>query len=367
MRLLIYAINGKGMGHLNRTSIIAKSLREVDPSIEVAFLAGSPLYGILADLRFEVVKVPDRHHTLGFLAGMNQRPVHMASLFRQLMEHYAPDVFLTDFALNEVMFKDANRVGAKVAVVLRKQRALDLMKTTLSPALRRVDRILLPHDEHEWPRTSLPRPLRSRAVHMGDVVRGLDVNLVPSVRAQYAEPNERLVVVTIGGGGYTEAHPLLEVAERAAHLAQEGTSALQGTRWVAVYGPYYPFDVPTSAHPWLTRVRYAANMPELLAAADVVVSNAGYNTINELQTCGTPAVVVPRTTRGRDDQVARAEAFAKTGRGVTCAEDPRTIANKVEDILLRQALTRNTSSNDVGGLAYRRTLGTTVLAALQSS
>lgn len=359
MRLLIYAINGKGMGHLNRTSIIAGALREVEPSVEVAFLAASPLYGILADLGFEVVKVPDRHHSFGRLAGMNQRPTHMAALFRQLIGHYQPSVFLTDFALNDALFRDANEVGAKVAVVLRKQRLIDLLQTTLAPAVRRVDRILLPHTQDEWPRRALPPPLRAKAVHLGNVVRGLNPELVASVRAEYARPNERLVVVTIGGGGYTEAHPLLQVAERAAAECPH-----QDLKWVLVCGPYYPFDVPPDPSPRVARIRYAANMPELLAAADAVVCNAGYNTISELQLCGTPAVVVPRTTRGRDDQVERAENFAKAGRALMCEEDAQAIAAKVERVVFGQAVARAPTSSVAEGQAYRRALGRTVFDAL---
>ncbi len=327
----------------------------------MAFLAASPLYGILADLGFEVVKVPDRHHSFGLLAGMNQRPTHMAALFQQLIRHYQPSVFLTDFALNDTLFRDANEIGAKVAVVLRKQRLIDLLQTTLAPALRRVDRILLPHTQDEWPLRALPPPLRSKAVHLGGVVRGLDPSLVASVRAQYARPDERLVVVTIGGGGYTEAHPLLQVAEHAAAVCKN-----PGLKWVVVYGPYYPFDVPPDPSPSVARIRYAANMPELLASADAVVCNAGYNTISELQLCGTPAVVVPRTTRGRDDQVARAESFTKSGRGLVCEEDASAIASSVERIVFGRAIARAATGTVSEGLAYRRALGRTVFDALQN-
>jgi predicted glycosyltransferase len=244
---------------------------------------------------------------------------------------------------------------------LRKQRLMDLLKTTVAPAIRRVDHILLPHSEEEWPRSALPPPLRSKAVHLGGVVRGLNVDAVPSVRARYASPDQRLAVVTIGGGGYTEAHALLDVAFQAAQACK-----VEGLKWVLVYGPYYPFDIPSDSLARVARIRYEANMPELLASADVVVCNAGYNTISELDVCGTPSVVVPRTTRGRDDQVARALAFAKTGRAAICDEEANAIAANVEGVLLRQTVARTDVRSDTHGADYRYRLGTKVLLALRS-
>ena len=342
MRIVIYAINGKGMGHLNRTSILARAARQAAPAVDIRFLVGSPLFGMLADAGFEVVKVPDRHQAMGFFCGMNQRPTHMARHFRGLLEHYQPDVFVTDFAINAAMFKEAKRLGARIAVVLRKQRPNDLRRLMLMPSVRHIDRFLLPHAPAEWPLQELPALVRKRAAHLGPVVRTIDPDRVPQVRERYAGPHERLIVVTIGGGGYQEAFRLLEVARLAAgRLCRD--SADRAIRWLLVYGPYFPEEVPASEGNVL-RIRYEAFMPELMRAADVVVCNAGYNTIHEVQLSGTPAVVVPRRTRGRDDQVERAEDFAGSGRALLADEDPDALVHAVQRLLHEQVVQRVTVS-----------------------
>lgn len=364
MRILIYAINGKGMGHLNRTTILARGAQAADPSADIRFLAGSPLFGMVADAGFEVVKVPDRHHGLGFFSGMNGRPSYVARHFDLLLEHYQPDVLVTDFAINAALFASARRRGARIAVVLRKQRPFDLHRLVLTPSARLVDRFLLPHSTHEWPLRQVPGAFRGRARHLGAVVRSLDPKRVQEVRARYAAADERLVVVTIGGGGYSEAWPLLDVAATAAKDFPRDASG-RVVRWLLVYGPYYPHDVPASdaGADTVQRIRYEPFLPELMRSADVVVCNAGYNTVNEVQVSTTPVVVVPRLTRGRDDQVERAQQLVASGRALLARDESSSIARAVRSVIDEQTVPRT----QVADTSDPRILGETFLKALDDS
>ena len=62
--------------------------------------------------------------------------------------------------------------------------------------------------------------------------------------------------------------------------------------------------------------------PDLLAAADVVVSRAGANTLGELAATATPAVLIPLPrTQSRGEQLANAELFAAQGAALVLAEE----------------------------------------------
>src|SRR5690606_15611764 len=100
----IYAINGKGMGHLNRTTVIARGVRDYDPTVELRFVVASPLLSMVTGAGFEAVKIPDQHHPRGYFAGLAQRPRHFAHLFQSLLDVYEPDVFVSDFAVNRELF-----------------------------------------------------------------------------------------------------------------------------------------------------------------------------------------------------------------------------------------------------------------------
>ena len=47
---------------------------------------------------------------------------------------------------------------------------------------------------------------------------------------------------------------------------------------------------------------YIYNMPELVAAADVVISRAGASTLNEIAAAGTPCIIVPSPNVTNDHQ-----------------------------------------------------------------
>ena len=87
MKVLIYAINGLGMGHLNRTLVLARAMREADPTTEIHFIVDSPHFALVADSGFGVSKLPDRRHPVGFHCGRERRYQQLPELF---------DVFLED-------------------------------------------------------------------------------------------------------------------------------------------------------------------------------------------------------------------------------------------------------------------------------
>jgi UDP-N-acetylglucosamine:LPS N-acetylglucosamine transferase len=75
-------------------------------------------------------------------------------------------------------------------------------------------------------------------------------------------------------------------------------------------------------------------LPDLIAAADLVICQAGYNTLGEVQAAGTPAIVVP-AQRGLDDQNARAQEATRSGGPVRLleADDVGTLAELIDESL----------------------------------
>jgi predicted glycosyltransferase len=220
-----------------------------------------------------------------------------------------------------------------VALVLRKQRAATMAAAQRDPAIKWVDRFLIPHPSEEFALTEMPKAWQSRARRLGPVVRTLQLDRVASTKQRYSQSSRPLVVVTIGGGGFPESYQTLVAAEQAALAATDKFD------WVLVYGPYYPHAVPPSEGR-VHRIKFEANLLELCAAADVVVCNAGYNTIRELAVAGTPAVVIPLRGTGADDQHERANLLAQGGNAVVAQATAADILSKVQELLDRGPQTR---------------------------
>jgi UDP-N-acetylglucosamine--N-acetylmuramyl-(pentapeptide) pyrophosphoryl-undecaprenol N-acetylglucosamine transferase len=322
----LYAINGKGMGHLNRTLVLAQAMRRAAPRTDLRFVVHSPMYRWVEARGFPVIKLPDRNHPLSGPWSRPQRHAGMLRVFEALFRAYRPDLLVTDFLCSKEVFSLAHRSQANVAVVLRKQTPAAMRSLRWDPGSRLVDRWWIPHAPEELPAASLPRRFRPRSVYLGPVRRSLEAGRIPDVRRRYAEDAEALIVLTVGGGGSPHALSTL-------HSGRDAIRDLGGkVRGVILYGPLFPSTIPPDEER-LAHRRFEGDLPELLAAADAVICNAGYNTIEELRSSGTPGVVVPLAGLRRDDQGARARQLQSEGRALCVAAEVDAIRDALGTIL----------------------------------
>jgi predicted glycosyltransferase len=132
------------------------------------------------------------------------------------------------------------------------------------------------------------------------------------IRAALGLRTDRLVVVTAGGGG--DGYELL-------HAVADGLNQARGKipfDCMAISGPLMPDEQREqlrAAFEGREGVRYrdfVEDMPDHLAAADLIVSMGGYNTVCEVLDSRRPALIVPRT-EPRREQLIRAEALQERG------------------------------------------------------
>ncbi len=90
---------------------------------------------------------------------------------------------------------------------------------------------------------------------------------------------------------------------------------------------------------------YADNMPQLMCAADLVVSRAGAIAVSELLACGKPAVLIPSPNVTNNHQFHNAKAVADSGAALLIEEssmknDPQLFSESIRSLM-----------NDAGKLA----------------
>ena len=132
------------------------------------------------------------------------------------------------------------------------------------------------------------------------------------VRRDYGvAEGEPFIVVTTGGGGdgCEVMHAFLRMIETC--------DDLPAFKSLLVTGPFMPKDKRgqlarrARAHRIPTQP-FCPHLEEVLAAADLVISMGGYNTMCELLSQQKPSIIIPRETP-RKEQLLRAEAFARRG------------------------------------------------------
>ena len=201
-------------------------------------------------------------------------------------------------------------------------------------------------------RGKLPSRLRRRVRVTGNPLRaGLEQGDAQRGRILVsAPPGMPLLFVT---GGSSGARALNELVYRALpELVRH---------WFVVHQTGAAWRAPTAAPAPHVAGRYRAlafvneGFADLLAAADVVVSRAGANTLGELAATATPAVLIPLPrTQSRGEQLANAELFAAQGAALVLAEeqtDSATLAAVLHE--LRCAAVRRRMARNMARLATR--------------
>ncbi len=178
----------------------------------------------------------------------------------------------------------------------------------------------------EW----FPAALRARVVATGN-----------PVRERFFRADAAAGRAAAGAAGAAEGTPILLVlggslgSETVNRLVRGALPLLAG-RCITVHQTGARDYVAGVESPHYHPVAFVRDeLPDLMAAADLVVARAGANTLAELAACGTPALLLPLELSGsRGDQVRNAAYFAAKGAAcVFAGSGPQDLAAEVMALL----------------------------------
>jgi UDP-N-acetylglucosamine--N-acetylmuramyl-(pentapeptide) pyrophosphoryl-undecaprenol N-acetylglucosamine transferase len=143
-----------------------------------------------------------------------------------------------------------------------------------------------------------------------------------------ASAGERVLLIMGGSQGARQINELVSpIRDRLTELCvvvhQTGTDRTEGPPSVTGTGKgrYFRYDF------------IAEELPDIFAAADLVVCRAGANTLAELSSLGKPAVLIPLRSGSRGDQVRNARYFADRGAAVLLDNpDPGDLLRAVQEL-----------------------------------
>jgi hypothetical protein len=289
LRVLGYAINGRGMGHLTRQLAILRWVKRLAGAAgvraEVWVLTSSEADTLARREGIPAIKIPSK-------AGMRDagiEPARYLSVARgwvlQAVATLQPDVLVVDTfpAGSFGELTTALELARKRVLVQRGMKPDAAREAGLDALLPLYDRVIVP-DEDDAPILLRERPeLLDRAA---------------ARRALGVPDGARACWIALGGGGDPTTARLLP---RLVDLV-----GAAGWHAVVAAGPLYTGAERRGAGiTWLDR--YAAM--ELLPGADAAVSAGGYNSVHELRFAGIPTVFLPQEKLA-DDQAGRAVAAA---------------------------------------------------------
>ena len=322
-RLLIYSHDTFGLGHLRRCRTIAHWLVEQYKGLSVLILSGSPIIGSF-DFRARVdfIRIPGviklyngEYTSLGLHIDLKETLAIRASIIRHTAEIFDPDLFLVDkepLGLKgeiEDTLAVLKARGTTLVVGLR-----DVMDEPMLLRAEWAERNVMPvledlYDEI-WvyglpqildPLASMPvpEPVRRKMIYTGYLPRTVPSNPNLSPAGRMDEP---YLLVTAGGGG------------DGAHMMDWVLGAYESDKtlpWpaVLVLGPFMrPADQEAiqARADRLGRIQvitFDSHMELLVERCAGVVAMGGYNTFCEILSFDKPALIVPRSRRGREQLI----------------------------------------------------------------
>jgi predicted glycosyltransferase len=329
-KILLYSHDTFGLGNIRRTLLLAESISDAYQSASLLIVTGSPMiHAFRIPARTDYIKLPcltrpaaDRYEP----AYLNARASEVADIRSGVLERailgFAPDLMIVDKRAAGIggeliePLRALRRMHASTKIVLGLRDILDTPERTRLSLKRAHDmKTIARYYDEVW--IYGERSVFDAAAEYGfppDVARKTRYcgYLKRPTRRSVRDGGPPRVLVTTGGG--EDGSELIET-----YL--EGLIALPRSvalRTTVVFGPQMAAG---------TRERILARFGELAdveffdfdadlstryAAADVVVSMAGYNTVCELLSCAMRAVLVPRS-QPVGEQLLRARLLAARG------------------------------------------------------
>jgi len=333
-RVSIYSQDSLGLGHLRRNIVIGGTFLEANKDSNVLLFADSPVapFFELPD-RMDYVKLPSiRKVSAGCWEATRLRIDERelirlrADLLCNALKNFRPDVVLVDHmpagANGELVpaLEALKHAHPTCSVVLGLRDILDAPEVIQRvwetegayDALRSYyDRILIYGSKEMFGTCTTYRlPVPVLGTHYcGYVVKQDPVRRTNEIRQTLGPPKRRYVFVSAGGGGdgrllmrtYIQALRTLGGKVDFATLMAVGVNAPPGVL----------LELKAEARGLPVRiVPYVDDSPSHIAAADLVVCMAGYNTLSEVLYLKKKALVVPRGGPSAE-QRTRARLFAQ--------------------------------------------------------
>ena len=296
-RILFYAINGNGLGHVVRLSIIAHALMD---HANIAFYSPcrfadrywpGRLFTVDARLddRFELNH--EQRNQLGFHLALNK---------------FSPDIVVCDTFWPETIIRDLHEDGIRTILVLRA-----LAKEAMEPAIRTATRdfssILIPHHPAE-----LASIYRAIPELLGRMTTAPCVCIGPVARTTAHSNCTRSVIFTLSGGGDFWIRSEANGVERFIREYRSVATMIRqkfGIETIFAAGPF--LDRPDKSLSPLKVIR-SQNLHEMFGSETLVITRGGYNVCWEAVAAGARLIVVGEHS-GSEDIGARGRFLAAEG------------------------------------------------------
>ena len=332
---MMYSHDTYGLGHIRRTMAIAAHL--LGPRINILILTGSPIAGRFSfPEQIDFVRIPgmikktnDEYLPLSIKINARHALDIRKNIITATAKTFQPQLFIVDKeplglrkeVLPTLKWLQRSRPGTRAILGLRdimddaatvkqdwrEKGVYEILQNLYSEIWVYGNREFYnPIEEYD-----IAESISQKMYFTGYIPRKIPgPEAVRNIRKELGvKPDEKLVVVTTGGGGdgYVVMRTYVSMLESAAKPMP--------FKSVLITGPFMPKNkrrkiFKRARKQGVRGYHFYRQMEKIFAAADLVVCMGGYNTLCEILSQGTPSIVIPRETP-RKEQLIRAQAFKR--------------------------------------------------------
>ena len=347
--IFLYVQNLLGIGHLRRAAAISRALAEI--GLEVNFVSGGiPIPNLnVGRAKFHQLP-PVRSLDRNFKVLVDETGREIDESWRQnrcskllnLFEETKPSMILTElfpFGRRQFRFeliplldraqeaKWKPKIIASMRDILvtksRHDRNVEISRTLTTY----YDKVLV-HGDKQIITLEETFPLSHEITHLVEYT-GYVLN--PSISDSKERVGSGEVVVSLGGGAVGS-----DTLTKLFKIRRE--KLMDDTRWRFIVGPHMPEEIlhEVKRSPIENTIveRMRPDLPSLINRARLSISQAGYNTVAEVLSSNTPAILVPFEGGDETEQRIRADLLAKRGAVEVVYED------KLDSQTLAKTITR---------------------------
>ncbi|HEY3311936.1 MAG TPA: glycosyltransferase [Anaerolineales bacterium] len=389
-RIMLYSHDTYGLGHLRRSLSVATQLSKDLPTASQLLITGSIVPGAFAlPERLDMVKLPalskrsdGRYKARTLPMSLGQISEWRSQMILQAAQAYQPDLLLVDKSpagvrkelLPTLSYLKSWLPGTRLVLGMRDIE--DSPQATLAEwqaeDVRKLheqvyDCIILYGEREVF--DPVVEYQMSPAASRKLIPVGYLGNVTPTktrdeVRRELQVGDLPLIVVTVGGGGdgfdlirtYLEALQSGDLAAGAAHtLIVTGPLMAKGKKELLRQAAQFEN---------LSMLEFTHELVNYMAAADLVVSMAGYNTVREALTLNCRLLLVPRI-RPRVEQLMRARALAERNLARFVSPDELSPQRLAQEMRISLAQPRPRMSLNFNGVQAASELISNLLAGNQ--
>ena len=333
--IMMYSHDTYGLGHIRRTMAIAAHL--LGPRINILILTGSPIAGRFSfPEQIDFVRIPgmikktnDEYLPLSIKINARHALDIRKNIITATAKTFQPQLFIVDKeplglrkeVLPTLKWLQRSRPGTRAILGLRdimddaatvKQ---DWREKGVYEILQNLYAEIWVYGNREFynpiEEYDIAESISQKMYFTGYIPRKTPgPEAARNIRKELGvKPDEKLVVVTTGGGGdgYVVMRTYVSMLESAAKPLP--------FKSVLITGPFMPKNkrrkiFKRARKQGVRGYHFYRQMEKIFAAADLVVCMGGYNSLCEILSQGTPSLVIPRETP-RKEQLIRAQTFKR--------------------------------------------------------